>query len=165
MAGRKPKKVYVYEDNGTYVCMFDNMVDFRKVYYPEDGIFKRPLFVHGVSLCTKIFFVHEELNFKYHYMKDLELIAVTDRSIGRDTIKRIIAIHNSEYCKKEDSNPQSKAVQVFNLKNELIAEFKTARLLTKLMPHIHQSTLSRHLNNQPIKSHNELGLYFKYKES
>ena len=152
MAGRKPKKVYVYEDNGTYVCMFDNMVDFRKVYYPEDGIFKRPLFVH------------EELNFKYHYMKDLELIAVTDRSIGRDTIKRIIAIHDSEYCKKEDINPQSKAVQVFNLKNELIAEFKTARLLTKLMPHIHQSTLSRHLNNQPVKTHNELGLYFKYKE-
>lgn len=152
MAGRQPRKVYVYEDNGTYVCMFDNMVDFRKVYYPEDGIFKRPLFVH------------EELNFKYHYMKDLELIAVTDRSIGRDTIKRIIAIHDSEYCKKEDSNPQSKPVQVFNLKNELIAEFKTARLLTKLMPHIHQSTLSRHLNNQPVKTHNELGLYFKYKE-
>ena len=153
MAGRQPRKVYVYEDNGTYVCMFDNMVDFRKVYYPEDGIFKRPLFIH------------EELEFKYHYMKDLELIAVTDRSIGRDTIKRIIAIHDSEYCKKEDSNSQSKAVQVFNLKNELIAEFKTARLLTKLMPHIHQSTLSRNLNNQPIKSHNELGLYFKYKES
>jgi hypothetical protein len=152
MAGRQPQKVYVYDDQGTYICMFDNMVEFRKVYYPEDGVFKRPLFVH------------EELGFKYHYMKDLELIAITDRSAGRDTLKRIIAIHESEYCKNEDSNPQSKAVQVFNLKNELIAEFKTARLLTKLMPHIKQPTLSRHLNNQPVKSHNELGLYFKYKE-
>jgi hypothetical protein len=152
MAGRTPKKVYVYDDKGHYICMFNSMQEFRKVYYPEDGIFKRPLFVH------------EELEFKYHYMKDLELIAVTDRSIGRDRIKNIITIHESDYCKKEDNSPQSKAVQVFNLKNELIAEFKTARLLTKLMPHIHQSTISKHLNNKPIKNFNELGLYFKYKE-
>jgi len=151
MAGRQPHKVYVYDDQGIYICMFDNMVDFRKVYYPKDTN-KRPLFVH------------EELGFKYHYMKDLELIAVTDRSIGRDRLKNIIIIHESEYCKKEDNSPHSKAVQVFNLKNELIAEFKTARLLTKLMPHINQSTLSRQLNNQPVRNHNELGLYFKYKE-
>ena len=151
MAGRQPHKVYVYDDQGIYICMFDNMVDFRKVYYPKDTN-KRPLFVH------------EELGFKYHYMKDLELIAVTDRSIGRDRLKNIIIIHESEYCKKEDNSPHSKAVQVFNLKNELIAEFKTARLLTKLMPHIHQSTISKHLNNKPIKNFNELGLYFKYKE-
>jgi len=153
MTGRKPHKVYVYDDQGTYICMFNNMVEFRKVYYPKDGIYKRPLFVH------------EELNFKYHYMKDLELIAVTDRSIGRDTLKRIIAIHDSEYCKKEDSNPDTKPVQVFNLKNELIAEFKTARLLTKLMPHINQATLSKHINNtKPIKTYNDLGLFFRYKE-
>jgi hypothetical protein len=151
MAGRQPHKVYVYDDKGIYICMFENMVDFRKVYYPKDTN-KRPLFVH------------EELGFKYHYMKDLELIAVTDRSIGRDRLKNIITIHESEYCKKEDNSPHSKAVQVFNLKNELIAEFKTARLLTKLMPHIHQSTISKHLNNKPIKNFNELGLYFKYKE-
>jgi hypothetical protein len=151
MAGRQPHKVYVYDDQGIYICMFENMVDFRKVYYPKDTN-KRPLFVH------------EELGFKYHYMKDLELIAVTDRSIGRDRLKNIITIHESEYCKKEDNSPHSKAVQVFNLKNELIAEFKTARLLTKLMPHIHQSTISKHLNNKPIKNFNELGLYFKYKE-
>jgi hypothetical protein len=151
MAGRQPHKVYVYDDQGIYICMFENMVDFRKVYYPKDTN-KRPLFVH------------EELGFKYHYMKDLELIAVTDRSIGRDRLKNIIIIHESEYCKKEDNNPHSKAVQVFNLKNEVIAEFKTARLLTKLMPHINQSTLSRQLNNQPVRNHNELGLYFKYKE-
>ena len=152
MAGRAPRKVYVYDDKGHYICMFENMVEFRKVYYPEDGVFKRPLFVH------------EELGFKYHYMKDLELIAVTDRSIGREGLKNIIAIHESEYCKKEDNDPQSKAVQVFNLKNELIAEFKTARLLTKLMPHISQSTFSKQLNTKAVKSHNESGLYFKYKE-
>ena len=78
MAGRQPHKVYVYDDQGHYICMFNSMQEFRKVYYPEDGIFKRPLFVH------------EELGFKYHYMKDLELIAVTDRSIGRDRLKNII---------------------------------------------------------------------------
>ena len=151
MAGRKPNEVFVYNSDGTYICMFDSMVDFRKVYYPTD-ISKRPLFVH------------EELGFKYHYMKDLELIAVTNRSIGRDRLKNIIIIHESEYCKKEDTIPDVKAVQVFNLKKELIAEFKTARLLTKLMPHINQATLSRHLNNKSVKNYNELGLFFRYKE-
>jgi hypothetical protein len=153
MAGRAPRKVYVYDEDGMYLCMFETMVEFRKVYYPKDGDFKRPLFVH------------KELGIEYHYMKDLELIAVTDRSAGRDTLKRIMAIHNSEYCKKEDNQPDIKPVQVFNFKNELIAEFKSARLVCKLMPHINQSTLSRHLNSKSkSKTHNELGLFFKYKE-
>jgi len=152
MAGRKPKKIYVYNDDGSYVCMFLNMMEFRKVYYPKDGIYKRPLFRH------------EELSHEYHYMKDLKLIAITNRSLGRDKIKRLIAIHDSEYCKKEDYDVDAEAVQVFNLKNELIAEFKTARLLTKLMPHINQPTLSKHLNTNSIKTYNELGLYFRYKE-
>ena len=152
MAGRQPKKIYVYNDEGVYICMFINMVEFRKVYYPKDGIHKRPLFNH------------EELSYEYHYMKDLKLIAITNRSLGRDNIKRIVAIHDSEYCKKEDNDVEAKAVQVFNLKNELIAEFKTARLLTKLMPHISQTTLSKHLNADNIKTYSESGLYFRYKE-
>jgi hypothetical protein len=153
MAGRQPRKVYVYEDNGTYVCMFDNMVDFRKVYYPND-IGKRPLFVH------------KELGFEYHYMEDLELIATTDRSAGRDLLKRIIAIHNSEFCKKEDNESSKKPIEVFNLKNELIAEFKNSRLLLKMMPHIAGPTLSSQLNNDSIKrrTYTECGLFFKYKE-
>lgn len=150
MAGRKPHKVFVYDNQGKYICMFDNMVDFRKVYYPKDTS-KRPLFLH------------EELDVKYHYMNDIELIAFTSRT-NRELIKRIIAIHDSEFCKKEDNYADNKAVQVFNFKNELIAEVKTARLLTKLMPHINQSTLSRHLNTEHLKTHNDLGLFFKYKD-
>lgn len=150
MAGRKPQRVFVYDEEGKYICMFDSMVDFRKVYYPKD-LFKRPLFTH------------EELSVKYHYMDDIELIAFSSRT-NRDLIKRIIAIHNSEYCKKEDNDTDKKSVEVFNLKNELIAEFKTARLLTKLMPHINQATLSRHLNTKDIHAQNILGLFFKYKE-
>jgi hypothetical protein len=152
MAGREPKKVFVYGVDGTYICMFDNMVEFRKVYYPADTG-KRPLFNH------------EELGVKYHYMLDLELIAVTTKSVGRDALKRIIAIHESEYCKKEDLSSDKKPVLVYNLKNECIAEFKNTRLLHKLMPHILPGTVSNQLNSTTLnpKSHNELGLYFVYK--
>ena len=149
MAGRNPNHVFVYDNQGIYICMFESMVKFREVYYPND-IGKRPLFNH------------EELGIKYHYMEDLKLIAVTDRTAGRDLLKRIIVIHNSEYCKKDDLY-NNKAIQVFNLKNELIAEFKNQRLLHKLMPHINQATVSRHLKNKSVKTYNRLGLFFKYK--
>jgi hypothetical protein len=151
MAGKKPKRVYVYDKEGGYICMFNTLVEFRSVYYPND-VFKRPIFNH------------EELGYKYSYMEDLELIALTSRSAGRELIKRIVAIHESEYCKKSDNDPNEKPVQVFNLKQELIAEFKTMRLMTKLLPHINQSTISRHLKNKNIKMINESGLFFKYKE-
>jgi hypothetical protein len=149
MAGKKPKYVYVYDEEGVYICMFESMVKFREVYYPKD-IGKRPLFNH------------EEFDIKYHYLEDLGLIAITDRSAGRDLIKRIVTIHNSEYCKKNDKK-DDKVIQVFNLKNEVIAEFKNQRLLIKLMPHISQSTISRHLNTKLVNTHNSVGLFFKYK--
>lgn len=153
MAGRDPLKVYVYDEKGSYICMFDSMVEFRKVYYPND-IGKRPLFKH------------EEFDIKYHYMEDLELIAVTNRAAGRDLLKRIIAVHNSEYCKKEDENSDKRPILVYNLKNECIAEFKNLRILHKLMPHIHLTTVSRQLNSTTLnpKSHNEIGLFFVYKK-
>jgi len=150
MAGRKPKKVYVYDIKGTYICMFENMMEFRKVYYPKD-IFKRPLFIH------------KELGYNYEYMEDLELIAFVDKSIGRDRIKYLVAIHNSEYCKKIDNSSNTKVVQVLNLKHEVIAEFKSVRLLTKLMPHFNASTIYRQLTKEPTHSFNEEGLFFKYK--
>ncbi len=149
MAGRKPHRVFVYDEEGTYLCMFDSMTEFRKVYYPND-IGKRPLFVH------------KELGYEFHHMDDLELIAFNKRP-GRDLVRKILAIHKSEYCKSidsEDLNP----ILVFNLKHECIAEFKNARLLLKLMPHVNQSSLYRHLNvSKKVKTFNESGLFFEYK--
>lgn len=153
MAGRKPTRVYVYNEEGEYICMFENMQEFRDVYYPSD-IGKRPLFNH------------EEFGVEYHYMEDLNLIAIHDRSnAGRDLLRRIIAVHNSEYCKKKDNHPDEKIVQVLNLKEEVIAEFKTQRLLLKLMPYVSEATLSRQLNlSTHKKKFNKNGLFFRYKE-
>jgi hypothetical protein len=148
MAGRKSQKVFVYDEDGTYICRFDSISEFREVYYPND-VGKRPVFLH------------EELGYKFHYMNDLNLIAFTKRC-GRDLTRKILAIHNSEYCKSidfENNNP----VLVFNLKKQCIAEFKSARLLLKMMPHISQATLHRHLNtSKKIKSFNDHGLFFEY---
>jgi len=158
MAGKKPIEVFVYNTDGSYICKFDNMAEFRKVYYPND-IGKRPLFNN------------KELGIKYHYIPECEVIVYPER-VGRDTTKQLLAIHNSEYCKQEDNFEDRKPVQVFNLKNELIAEFKTLRLLTKMMPHISHSVVARKLvfdeNHEDrvykAKKFTSLGLFFKYKK-
>jgi hypothetical protein len=150
MSGRKPHNVYVYDEDGTYICMFESISEFRAVYYPND-IGKRPIFTH------------KELDYEFHHMEDLNLIAFNKRP-GRDLIRKILAIHKSEYCKPQDNAKDNKPVLVFNLKQECIAEFKNARLLLKLMPHISPSTLHRHLNiYKKTKSFNDMGLFFVYK--
>lgn len=157
MAGRKPVNVYVYDLDGVFICTFDSMVAFRAVYYPDDK-FKRPLFVK------------RELGVHYELIRECGVIAYRER-VFRDDTKFLIAIENSEYCKAEDNALKNKPIQVFNLKNELVAEFKTLRLATKMMPHISQATISRHLINSETKTysynpkrHTEVGLFFRYKK-
>lgn len=152
MGGRVPLKVFTYTSTGEYLQTFDSIQEFRQKYYSNDtGL--RPIFRH------------KELGFEYHFNEKEKIVAVLER-IGRDKIKRIVAIHNSEYCKKEDKTNKKPPVQVFNLRGELIAEFKNQRLLTKLMPHISQSTLTHQLTkskNKFSKTYTPVGLFFKYK--
>lgn len=155
MAGRTPIPVYTYALDGKYQGKFDNMSQFRKVFYPDD-LFKRPLFKH------------RELDIYYEYIPEAQTIAFKER-VYRDTVKRIVRIIESDFCKDMDSKYTGKPVEVYNLKGEKIAEFKTPRLALKLMPHlsgglIHgqlRTTLKEHLKSPD--SHNESGLFFKYK--
>lgn len=158
MAGRKPIGVFVYDTQGKYICKFDNMTVFRSVYYPSDE-FKRPLFRK------------KELGLAYELVQEAGVIAYQER-VGRDITKQLLAIVNSEYCKDEDYLDSKRPVQVLNLKNEVIAEFKTVRLLTKMMPHIHANNISRHLTantreegrKNKRRRFTSIELFFKYKD-
>lgn len=157
MSGRKPIEVFVYDLQGKYICKFENMTMFRNVYYPADE-FKRPLFRK------------KELGVNYEIVQEADVIAYQER-VNRDITRQLMAIVNSEYCKDEDYADNKRPIQVFNLKNELIAEFKTVRLLTKMMPHIHANNISRHIisnaqeeRKKKRRKFTSIGLFFKYKE-
>jgi hypothetical protein len=152
MSGKPKQQVFVYTFDGKYLERFSSESEFRQTYYPTD-IGKRPIF------CWK------ELEFIYHINFSREIIAFKERP-GRDKIKLILAIHNSEYCKDSDYN--NIPVQVFNLKGELIAEFRSQRLLSKFMPSRQSSinnalTQSRHTGKYKV-ANPEGGLFFKYKD-
>ena len=145
---RAKQQVFVYATDGSYVQTFPSGEEFRNNYYPED-IGKRPLFQW------------EELGFEYHINFSREIIAFRNRP-GREKTKLILAIHNSEYCRKMDEGETP--VQVFNLKGELIAEFKSQRILTKLTG-ANPGYISDNLNkNKYVKKITKNGLFFKYKK-
>lgn len=150
MPGRKPKKVFVYNEDGSYICTFLNINEFRTVYFPKD-VGKRPLFINKVR------------DIPYEHIRDASVIAYLERVYRDDTIYNL-AIINSEFCKKQDKE-DNRAVQVFNLENELIAEFKNARLCKKLMTNINQSTISRQLKSDHKNKVNHSELKFKYKDN
>lgn len=152
MAGRAPIKVYIYRFDGKYLGFFDNITMFRGVYFPEQH-YKKPLFTKN------------ELGCDYEILDDCEIVAVQEK-IGRETIKKIVAIDKSEFCKNEDNFSARRPVQVYNMKGELIAEFKTQRLLTKMMPHINQPTLTRQLKKggSTFHAHLTTELFFKFKD-
>jgi hypothetical protein len=148
MSGRQKIKVHLYDDNGAYLRSFETIEDFRESYYPND-IGKRPIFTHS------------EFGMDYHYIKNLNLIALKERP-GREMIRKIVAIHRSPYCRKQDlvANP----IELINLRGDVIAEFKTQNLLLKLMPELCQSTVTQHLKYNMTKKINSLGFHVRYKK-
>lgn len=153
MSGRPRIKVHVYDFDCKYIRTFDCINDFRKHYY-QDDIGKRPLFQE------------QELGHNYQVIEEAELIALTSRP-GREPIRLILAIHFSEYCAKQDQGI-NQAIQVFNMRGDLLAEFASQRLACKLMPHVSQAEISRQLNKQvkqgiKPKKVIKTGLVFKYK--
>lgn len=147
MSGRKAQKVFKYTKDGVYIKSYDCINDFRKEMYPED-IAPRPIFTHKV------------LGQEYHRGRDGSMTFKV--RTYRDDVKYMVAIIDSEYCRDIDKN---KPIEVLNIKQEVIAEFKNVRLLTKLMPHISDATIYQQLNRNTNKSrYSSSGLFFRYKK-
>lgn len=158
MAGRKKKQIRVYNNEGKFIETFDSQTDCLKIYFPND-ISKRPLLVNNIKILS--LYHKKEINVKYGTIDNK--LYFFDKAINRDDVVYIHKISISKYCKKE----KEKTIEVYNIQDEKIAEFRSLRLLTKMMPHINQSVINRQLNRKSlnVKRHKGLeeDLFFKYK--
>ena len=149
MSGRPSIKVHMYNGKGGYIQSFESLAHFRKKHFPND-IGKRPILIY------------KELGIDYYYNKEFDYIIMSVRP-GREKIKHIVAIHTSEYCKKQDDDDQ-KPIQLLNLRGDVIAEFKSQRLLYKLVSAISQENATRSLKRTAKRSNiNSSKLFVQYK--
>lgn len=159
MAGRQKLKIRVYNSQGHFIEEHSSQTECLFKYFPKD-VSKRPLLVHTVIIFS--LYHNKELIIRYGTI-DNEYYFF-DQAIYREDVVYIHKIATSKYCRQ---NEKEKIIEVYNIQNEKIAEFKSLRLLTKLMPHISQSVISRQLDkkNKKIKRHKGLeeDLFFKYK--
>lgn len=147
--GRPKKEIFEYDFKGKYLRKWEAENDFRKNYYTED-IGKRPLFVDNVK------------GVDYHITHN-NTIALTERP-GREFIKLIIKIHNSDLCNFKNNEGSKKPVQMFNLKDELLAEFSSLRVAEYLLK-IPVGTIRAQLNRKTKKTKSLVGdYYFEYKK-
>lgn len=145
--GRPKKFVFEYDLKGKYLRKWDSENDFRKHYYTED-LGKRPLFVDEVKgIC-------------YHVTHN-DTIALIERP-GRDFILFMLRVHNSVLCNFKKNKGSSRPIQMFNLKDELLAEFSSLRIAEHLL-NISRETISDQLKRGDRKTKGLAGdYYFEY---
>lgn len=147
MAGRAKIKCYEYNSEGKYLQEYESQQEVRNKYFSSD-IGKRPLLKSGIEDYFKL----QNGNFIANYR------------IGRDKLIKLERIKNCIYC-NDSGNIKNQEVEVYNLKNELIATFKNSHF-TSVMLKIDLSTLHSRVNsisnirNTPNKDN----LEFKYKK-
>lgn len=146
MAGREKIKLYSYNLEGKDAQKFESTSDFRRAYY-SDIKGKKPIFTHNT------------MGLDYGIHKDR---IVFKSPVGRKKAVLCYRIHTSPYVKNEDKL-DIRPIQVLNLEGEVIAEFKTLRLLTKLT-NINPSLVTRQLTSTTTSCAKTSGLTFKYKE-
>ncbi|MCE4064318.1 hypothetical protein LXM63_04375 [Chryseobacterium gleum] len=146
--GRPNKYVFEYDFNGKYIRKWNSESDFRKHYYTED-IGKRPLFIDSV-------------NGIHYHITHHDTIALVERP-GRDFILFMLRVHNSPLCNFKNNEGSSRPIQMFNLKDELLAEFSSLRIAEYLL-NIPRGTISAQLNRGIKKAKGLKGdYYFEYK--
>lgn len=147
MSGRKPIKVYQYDNNGKFLKVYNSISEVRSEYFSED-IGKRPIFGS------------KDYNKDYTFLDDNTLIALN--RIGRDAVKLLFKIRDSKYIPKRKIKKQE--IECYNLEGELLCTFTSifaASVLTNIPMNRIGSQLS--YSNSNYEQHKELT--FKYKES
>lgn len=140
MSGRPKIKIHQYDKDGKKIKMWEHMQALKNHYFKGA---KYPMFVR---------------NDVYHELPDGTYAC--KEAIGRDKLMKVIKINNSQFIDKERST--DKKVEVYNLLNEKIAEFKNIRIAVK-MTGISQATIHHQVNNGKNKGlHNDF--LFKYKK-
>lgn len=143
-SGKEKMKLYQYSSEGKFLKTWDSTQELRNEYFIKD-IGKRPLF--GSKKWNK---------FKYDVLPDNTFYC--DYRIGRDKLLAFEKISNSKLCFNTTKN--NKEVEMYNLINEKIANFKNmfvASIITKEP----LANIFRACNNG--KQQTQKDYYFKYK--
>lgn len=146
-AGRAPIKVYEYTLEGKFVQTYDCINDYRNKYYAEDAG-KRPLFVNTVERIDYDLSPNDTIAFK--------------QRVYRDHIKFYLKIINSMYCNFNKTD--TRKVQLYNLKGEVLTEFKNLNVTKHLLSHlISPGTMASQVNQTGPLSKNSSELVVRYK--
>ena len=127
MAVLPKQKIYQYDTNGKFLKTYESKSELLKSY----------------SMTKGNLFGGKE------YRRLPDNTYVTFKRIGRDRIVNLVRIDNCPYCHKSD--PRSRTVEVYNLRNEKIAEFDSISTCAKMTGFNH-SIILRQCNN-PKTSH------------
>jgi len=149
--GRASKKVYEYDFEGKYLRKYESISEFRQKYYSEiKG--KMPLFTKQIEGCQ--------------YQITHDTIAYTERVIREKTLF-ILKVHNSKLCNLSNTKQSKQPVEMLNLKNEVIAEFASARVAELLLKYsFSKATIYSQLTGRVHEGTKGImnDYYFRYKQ-
>jgi hypothetical protein len=149
--GKPMQKVYEYTTEGVLIRKYESLSEFRKEHYPDDlGV--RPIFKNKVE------------GYDFHLTKR-QTIVLKDRPY-RELICFIYKVYTSKFCNLKKSKETDRPIQMFNLKNELLAEFANIKIAALLLsPNISNGTIYEHLKTRKGKYTYALvnDYYFQYK--
>ena len=151
MAGREKIKVYEYNRKGVLLNSWSCIAEARKFHYPKDKN-NRPIFIKKVE------------GYDLH-ITPKDTVLLLERP-GRELIKTLYKIATSKLCNLNLTKNTNKTVQMFNLKGELIAEFKDLAIARVLLSKEYsaQTAYNQLFNNKQISTmHLEKDFYFKFK--
>lgn len=144
MAGREKIKVYQFDLKNRKQKTWDCMQEVKDFYYNGR---KYPMFV---------------INPDYHKLPDGTY--VTKKKFNRKELESLIKKTESVYVclLKENKKTQNNELEVFNLNNEKIAEFKNIKIAAKLT-NVPYGTIQSQLHKAKGKKTHPSELIFKFK--
>jgi hypothetical protein len=146
MAGRQKIKCFEYSEDGKYLREYGSIQEVREKFYIGDNG-KRPLFRDNSG-----------------YFKTPIGTFIANHRIGRDKLMKSERLKNCPFCTYRTGIQDNKAFEIFNLKNEKIAEFKDVHKASLLLNLSYKNIWSR-LNSISLsrKFTSRDNLVFKYK--
>ena len=145
MAGREKIRCYKYDKTGKYIQKYDAISEVRNEYYNEIAG-KFPLFRNNDNI---------------HLLPD-DTVLFKARVGKSNAVKGWHIMHNPLKLSKRDLG---QAVEMYNIDDVKIAEFKSIGIASKLLG-IQDSLIRSKLNRKDLSRtpFNKLKIYFKYRE-
>ena len=158
MSGRPPLKVYEYDSKGCFIRQHETLADARKYHYPNDkGL--RPLFGGKKNVI---------FGFKVHITPSNTILIVG--SPGKSKVYLMYRIYKSNLCNISESKFKDKPIVMYNLKDEVIAEFANVKIAKEILDNSkyqHQTRnyqLNYRTNDDKDTNKLKVDYYFKFKD-